>query len=121
MSDKTIFQVPGSISKVGSMSRGLLQIQFDTMENVKGEHMTRLFELIDKPAWMTVNTHVIEAEDIVDLPPLKKTDNDKTPAQRLRSVLYLVWKRDNGGYKDFDNYYLYVMNWLIEYYKEKLI
>ena len=116
----TIFQIQGSISKITSMSRGTLRLQFDSMENISGDAMQRLFNLIDKPGWMTVNVHTIEATDIVDLPPVRDVDRKKSPSEELRNILWHIWNRDNAGYPDFDNYYLYTMNKLINHFKEKL-
>lgn len=119
--DKFIpFQIQGSISKITSMSRGTMRLQFDSMENISGDAMQRLFGLIDKPGWMTVNVHQIEAEDIVDLPPVRSVDRKMSPSEELRNVLWHIWKQDDGGYKDFDNYYLYTMNKLITHYRSKL-
>ncbi len=114
------FQVPGSVSKVTSMSRGTVRVQYDTFENISPEAMKRLFELIDQPCWLSVNVHQIEAEDIVNLPPLRDFDQKKSPSERLRNVLFVIWQRDNGGHKAFDNYYIYMMERLIEHYKQRL-
>jgi len=115
-----IFQVPGTISKASSMSKNTLRIQFDTQENCSPEAMKRLFELIDQPGYMTVNSRPIEATDIVDLPPLRPMDNKKSPSERLRNVLFRVWELDNKGYEVFDNYYIYMMDQLCEHYKKQL-
>jgi len=118
--DNTIFQIQGSVSKITSMSRGTLRLQFDSMENISGDAMQRLFNLIDKPGWMSVNIHMIEATDIIDLPPVRDVDRKISPSTELRNTLWHIWKKDDGGYKDFDNYYLYTMNKLINHFKEKL-
>jgi hypothetical protein len=119
MSDYGIFQVQGYITKISTMANGL-RIFFDTMENIGGEDMERLFALYNKPGWMTVNVHQIEATDIVDLPPVKADPGKKTPSQRLRAVLWQVWNQDNAGFKDFEAYYQAMMEKLIEHYKGKL-
>ena len=118
--DNTIFQIQGSISKITSMSRGTLRLQFESMENISGDAMQRLFSLVDKPGWMTVNVRTIEATDIVDLPPVRDVDRKMSPSEELRSILWHIWNRDNAGYSDFDNYYLHAMNKLISHFKEKL-
>lgn len=49
----------------------------------------------------------------VDLP-------GKTPSQRLRSVLYLLWKENNEGFKDQNLHYIHYLDKIIEHYKSKL-
>jgi len=114
------FQVPGAIAKITTMSKGVLSIRFDTQENLSGDAMKRLFELYEQFGWMTVNVRQVEAEDIIDLPPLRAMDTKKTPSERLRDVLYRVWERDQKGFDVFDNYYIYAMERLIEHYKKQL-
>ncbi len=113
-----IFQIPGYISKISTMSDSL-RLQVDTQEGLNAESMTRLMNLYNKLGWFTFNVHQIEAEDIVNLPELK-SDSRKTPAQRLRAVLYLMWKQDNCNYEDFNLYYEFYMEKLIDRLKEKL-
>ena len=119
MSDYGIFQVGATIAKIETMANGL-KIRVDTQENLSPEAMKRLMELYNKVGWFTFNVHQIEAEDIIDLPPLKKRDDNKTPSQRLRSVFYLMWKQNNEGFKDSESHYNYMMEKLIDYYKSKL-
>ncbi len=71
--------------------------------------------------WFTFNRNAIEPEDIIDLPDLPRTEKgQKTASQRLRNVIYLLWKKDNHNYEDSNLYYEFMMNKLIEHYKEKL-
>ncbi len=61
-----------------------------------------------------------EIEIISDL----KTDYEdtgKTPAQRLRAVLYRSWQQQSEGYKDFNLYYSFKIEGLINHFKSKLI
>jgi hypothetical protein len=44
----------------------------------------------------------------------------KTPSQRLRAVIFLLWKYRDEWYKDFNLYYQYVMNEIIEAEKKLL-
>jgi len=117
--DNQIFQVSGSISKIATMSRNTVRIQFDTMENASPEAMKRLFELVDRLGWMTVSVNQIEAEDILNLPEVK-TDDKRTPGQRLRASLFRLWEQNNEGVKDFEAFYRMKMEVIISWIKEKL-
>ena len=73
-----------------------------------------------QPGWFTFSTHQIEVEDIKDLPPLKPTDGKKTPSQRLRAVLFRLWEQDDEKFKEFDGYYRFKMEKIIDHLKQKL-
>ena len=59
----------------------------------------------------------VEELDKIDL---DLYDNKKTQSQRLRSVLYLNWQKDNKGFSEFKDYYAHLTNQIIEFYKTKL-
>ncbi len=46
---------------------------------------------------------------------------NKPPSQRLRAVFYRLWQQDNNGYSDFELYYRFHMEKLIEHFKGKLL
>lgn len=48
-------------------------------------------------------------------------DTGKTPAQRLRAVLYRNWKQTSEGYEDFNLYYAFKIEGIISFYKGKLL
>jgi len=48
-------------------------------------------------------------------------DQKKTQSQRLRDVLFILWNKDNKGYKVFKDYYAMETNRIIEHYKTKLL
>ena len=113
-------QVQGNISKMTVKSGGSVKIEFETQQNVSGDIIKYFSEQIDKYGWITHNSHQIEAEDIVDLPPLAKEPEKKSPSTRLRAVFYRLWQQNSENYSEADEYYKDKMEKLIEHYKEKL-
>lgn len=116
MSD--IFQVPAVITKISTMSNSL-RLHVDTQETLSPESMTRLLNLYNQLGYFTMSVHQIQAQDIIDLKPIE-SDSRKSPGQRLRSVLYRNWEKNNEGHKDFPMYYEIKMERIINYLKEKL-
>ena len=112
-----IFQVPATIEKIETMGHGL-RLKIDTQETVTADDAHRLFAMLNKIGWFSFNVHQIEAEDIVDLPPLVKQDK-KTKSQQLRAVIFRLWEQDKKG-MEFDAYYDAAMDKLIDHYKGKL-
>lgn len=47
-------------------------------------------------------------------------DKGKSPSQRMRSVLYVLWKKDGEGYSVFNHYYEAKMEKFIESLKKKI-
>lgn len=48
------------------------------------------------------------------------TNNAKTPSQRLRSVLYVLFTKNNEGFAKFDAFYTHKIEQMIEHFKTKL-
>jgi hypothetical protein len=44
----------------------------------------------------------------------------KSPSQRMRNVLFVLWQQHPEGFKDFDSFYKYKMNEYIEAIKANL-
>ncbi len=59
-----------------------------------------------------------EEQDIID--SIEVESPSKTPSQRLRNVLYLLWKATPEGYKDFNLFYIHNMEKILDHYKSKL-
>ncbi len=71
--------------------------------------------------WFTFNRDEIQPDDLTDLPPMSRVEKGKkSRSQQLRAVLFRNWEQDRHGYDDSEKYYNYVMDRLIETYKEKL-
>lgn len=117
--EPTIFQVPGVITSIKTMTKSL-RITMDTQETLNAEEYKRLFELHNKLGWFTFNIHRIDAEDIIDLPAIKVKQGVKSPSLRFKQVLFRKWEQDNFGFEEFEDYYLWYMEKLIEQTKEQL-
>lgn len=57
--------------------------------------------------------------DAVELKEVKGELNEKTPAQRLRATLFVLWKQQNEAI-DFEVFYRSKMEGIIEHIKAKL-
>ena len=113
-----IFQVPATITQIKTMSQWL-RLNIDTQETLKVEQMQHLFDMYNKLGWMSFAVRQIEVEDVIELPPLKSYKH-KSPSRRLRDVLFLNWQKDPAGYDDFEGYYEYIIERLIETWKQRL-
>ena len=120
MSD--IFQLDATVSKVTSMSNRSLRVQVDTQENLADESMAKVMALLDKYGHFVFlpDTRPIDEMDLLTIPPLKaREDIKQSSSQRLRGVLYVLWKQ-KGEQGEFENYYHSKMEKFISAVKDNL-
>jgi len=110
--------IPAAITKVTTMRDKTIRLQVDCQET-DAETMTDLFRLNDKLGWFFFHESPIKEIDTKKLPEIKLERGQKTPSERLRSCLYVLWESEKTD-MDFDNYYLNKMNSIIEWIKTKL-
>jgi hypothetical protein len=48
------------------------------------------------------------------------TNTIKTPSQRLRGVLYILFTQNNEGFEKFDSFYIHKIEQMVEHFKSKL-
>lgn len=91
-------------------------------QEMGGGKVGEIADLAGKLCYVAIKPETFKDDEkqmIADL----KTDFDspgKTPSQRLRGVFYRLWEHDNEGYRDFNLYYDFKMNLVIEHYKKLL-
>ena|SRR5687767_12878409 len=59
-----------------------------------------------------------EQKEIID--GIEAPTQGKTPSQRMRAVLYIMWQQNNEGYTDPNLHYLHWMDKIITQLKSKL-
>ena len=117
-----IFQIPATVSKIQSMAHRSCRVQIDTHENLTDEQMSRLMALHEKYGHLCflAEDRQIDTADLIDIPDLPIREEDtKSPAQKLRGVLYVMWEQ-NGKDGEFEVFYYKQMEKFINAVKEKL-
>jgi hypothetical protein len=81
-----------------------------------------LFSLRKKIAMMYLSPKDIVTQKEMDQIDAINADvpSEKTPSKRMRNVLYLLWKQENEGYKDFPLYYASKMERYIDELKANI-
>lgn len=103
------------LTSARTRSDGSLGISFATPE-LPAESKTAFFELLNQNIKMLLQPL---AGDAVELHDVKGSFDEKTPSQRLRAVLFCLWKQENEAI-DFEVYYRTKVNGIIEHLKLKL-
>jgi len=124
-----LFQVPATIEKVETMAR-FVRIRVDTQENMTPDEFGKIFGLRGKVGWFVFKYDdkmpEITGADIADIENLpefnvKMFDEEKSPQQRYRAVLYCYHKQQGGKQEDFDLWYKGFMEKKIQEIKDKLV
>lgn len=113
-----MLKIPAEISRVQTMADGGLRLFVDTQE-LGPEDKGLVMGLHKKLGWFLFAETGITQEDVIDLPDIKVDKGEKTPAQRLRAVLYLLWKKQ-GEKGSSDDFYRKYLEKVIQKLKEQL-
>lgn len=113
--DRKNFQVPAILSGITFKVDGGLSLRFTTNELTTSEKVD-VGDFINQFGYLLFAPNDFEDADI----PKNNAPGDlKSPSQRLRGVLYLLWEKFKVV-NDFDIYYRQQMEKIIQHYKEKL-
>lgn len=111
--------VTGTLEKITSLKDKTIRTIIDLNE-LGPDQMQRLFSFIDVFVKVLITDENI-SQDEIEIIEGQSLDNEaKSPSQRLRNVLYRYWEQRAEGYDDFNLYYHFKMNQIIEHYKSKL-
>jgi len=103
------------LSSIRTRSDNSVGLSFSTPELASDEVLAFL-ELRNRNLKMLLQPMDGEA---VELKEVKSELDEKTPAQRARAVLFLLWKQQNEAV-EFETFYRQKMNAIIEQLKSKL-
>lgn len=114
-----MFQTPSTIHKVQTLVDGGNKLEVITRE-LSPDEMTALFSLKGREGWFLFKENEITEMEVKDLPEVKEFKSDKTPSQRLRAVLYVIWEKEKPT-DNFDDFYKKKTNEIISWLKEKYL
>ena len=125
--ENLLLQIPSEITKVTTMNHNALRLQIDTQEDLIPQAQAMIFGYKGKPGIFAFShpDKPIKKDDLL-VPEYKPSEEEKkSPSQRLRSVLFLLW--EERGKKDLfnndcdsDTFYRQMMEKIIEHYKQQL-
>jgi len=114
-----MFQISAMIDGVKTMKSNTLKIIIETqdVDTFTKEELAELFELNNKQIQVAFKENTIKVEEVDDYKPVES--NDKTPGQRLRNALYVLWK-EKGENCSSDEFYRKSMEWYIDLIKNRI-
>lgn len=115
--------IPCILSGIRSRKDKSFAITFDTQE-LNPEQSYNSLSMLNEYGYLAFKNEPFREEEKELLESIKANSiefNQKNPSQRLRAVLYRLWEQNNEGYSDYNLYYEFKMNALIEHFKGKLL
>jgi hypothetical protein len=115
------FQIPAILESFRSLKDRGLKITFETGE-LTPEQVANIQYSFQKVGFLAFSPDALATQELSEIDSLKVEYNDtgKSPSQRLKAVLYLIWKQKPEGFASSEIHYLHHMEKLIEHFKTKL-
>ena len=115
------FQIAAALDSYRSNANKTMKLIFETNE-ISPETMANIHWGLYKVGWLAFSPDPFTTQELDEIDKMKVefTDTGKPPSQRLRAVLFLLWKQDPEGYKTSNDHYISKMETLIEHFKGKL-
>lgn len=108
------------VSGINSLKDGTIKLSLELQELEPNDAGT-LYSMRNQLVKFYMTTTNIKADKIPELDSIEIEDEGKSPSKRMRNVFFRIWEQDNAGYEDFNMFYRFRMNQLIEKLKDKLV
>lgn len=129
MSKNTIV-FEGGIDNIRTLADNSLRVSLGTPE-LTPETVGNMYSMLKQPGYVVISTMPISQKqlDAVEGATVDREFENKTPSQRMRNVLYVLWEQQQPKetspegtttYVDFDLFYKRKMTELITFIKNKL-
>lgn len=108
-------QIEAQLTRFSPLTGGGVSVGFHSLKELSKDEMTVILQMYNSTGWMGFKADEYQDDDL----PKNDTTAGKTPAQRLRNTIFVLW-RQLGEHGDFDNFYKQMMETLINEIKAKL-
>lgn len=118
-----MLSLPGIVEGIRTRKDQTLAITIGTNE-LTPEKAAQLLALSNRYGFFIIKEADFTPDELDLVSSLEPTLEDgvkgKSKSQRLRAVMYLLHKERPEGFKDFDSFYAYKMEAIIEHFKKQL-
>lgn len=112
--------IPAIIESISTRKDNTLKVIIGTNE-ITPDKVGSLMAMHNKMAYVAIKPETFNKSEESLLDEIKVDEQiGKTPSQRLRSVLFLLHKKNNEGFDNFSEFYVHKMEGFIEHLKTKL-
>lgn len=114
---KIFFQ--SQIDKITSNEDRTMKIRLDTQE-MTPEEAAAVFSLQGQHLYAVVSPNPVTESDLEIPDVVMEFKQDKTPSQRMRNTIYVLWSKNYKNRFDFETYYKSKIGELIEIVKRQI-
>ena len=111
-----VFQIPAILDGMSPLKDGGMSVRFHTNE-IKSRDKAKLMDFFNVFGWLQFSDHTINS---VPNKAAYREAGVKTPSQRLRNTLYVLWQQKYSD-QPFDPWYDVQLEKIINSIKERLI
>jgi len=112
--------IAAMVEKIYTLKDKSVKLVFETQE-LSPNKAGALFQLMNQVVSVYVKPNEINQDEINKVDQVEPEMPGKTPSQRMRNVLFILWKQDKEGYNEFDYYYKSKMDAFIEELKNNIL
>ncbi len=111
--------LPAIIEKISTLKDGSVSLTIYTQE-LSPQKAAELFGLRGKLATVYLSPSDISSKELSLVDTIQPDMPGKTRSQRMRNVLWILFKQDPEGYEDFQHYYESKMDTYIDVLKQNI-
>jgi len=113
--------IPAQLESYRSLKDKTLKITFETNE-LNPQELLGIAENINQFGYLAFKPEPFKQEEKLIMESLEADykDSVKTASQRLRGVLYVLFKKEQDGFDTFTRFYDHHMEKIITHFKSKL-
>jgi hypothetical protein len=107
------------VEKITTLKDKSVKLVLETQE-ITPSRAGELFTLLNSLATVYISPAEVSQREIAQADAIEPEMPGKSPSQRMRNVLFLLWQQDQEGFKVFDMYYQHKMEKYINELKQNL-
>lgn len=113
--------LPAIFRSFSTLKDGTFVMKFESNELSPAE-LVGLAQAHNSFGYLAFKKDEFKTEQLAVIDELKADyeDKTKTPSKRLRDVFFVAFKQGNEGFDNFESYYKFKMDKIIEHIKSKL-
>ena len=116
-----IFTIPAEMIKAETKRNNSVKLIFESQENISAEALKRAFEWRNQVGHLVFAVRQLEPSDLLSLPEIKTVEKgEKSPGQKLRAALYVMWQHFPEDFKTDEEHYKYYMEKFRQHILDKL-
>lgn len=108
------------IDKITTLKDKSVKITIDTQE-LSPQNAGEIFTLMNTLATVYISPSEITSREMAQVDAIEPEMPGKSPSQRMRNVMFVLWKQDTEGFREFDMYYLKKMEDIINELKNNIL